>query len=250
MIKSKILFKFKKISHGFFNKNGGVSKGIYKSLNCGLGSNDDKKSVKINLQIVSKKISNKKNNIVLLHQIHSNKVFFIKSLPKKKLIGDGLITNQKNIVLGILTADCAPLFIYDPKNKIIGAAHVGWKGAYNKIAIKMLNLFLKKGSKVENLIAVIGPCISQKNYEVKNDFKSKFLKQNKANFKYFKNSFGKNRFNLKDYIKEQVINFGLKNVEIIKKDTFSKKNNFFSYRRSLQNFEKDYGRNVSLIMIK
>ena len=140
MIKSKKLQKFKNIKHGFFNNIGGVSSGIYKSLNCGIGSHDKKKNVIKNLKIVSKKIGVKKN-IILLHQLHSNKIFFIKKIVKRKLLGDGLVTNVKNIAIGILTADCVPILFCDQKKNIIGAAHAGWRGAYKKIGKKMINYF-------------------------------------------------------------------------------------------------------------
>ena len=123
MIKSKKLKEFKNIKHGFFNSLGGVSSGQYKSLNCGIGSKDKKINVIKNLEITSKKISIKKNKLVLLRQIHSNKIYFIKKIPKKKLIGDGVITNSKNIAFGILTADCAPILFYDSK-KILLVQHL------------------------------------------------------------------------------------------------------------------------------
>ncbi len=249
MIKSKNLQKFKNINHGFFNNLGGVSNGIYKSLNCGIGSNDKKKNVIKNLKIVSNKIGVKKK-IILLHQLHSNKIFFINKISKKKLLGDGLITNIKNIAIGILTADCAPILFYDPKKNIIGAAHVGWKGAYKKIGKKMISNFKKKGSKLNDILAVIGPCISQRNYEVKNDFKTKFLKQNPQNMSHFKVIKNKIYFDLKGYVFNQLKKAGINNVETIKKDTFDPKNNFFSARRSLKKKNNDYGRNISIIMIK
>ena len=250
MIKSKKLLKYGSIKHGFFNRQGGVSKGIYKSLNCGKGSKDDKKKINININRVSKKIGFKKNNLILLNQTHSNKIYFIKSIPKRKLSGDGMITIKKKIALGILTADCAPVFIFDPTTNLIGAAHAGWRGAYNKIIIKIVKNFSKNGCDLKKLVGVIGPCIGRDSYEVKNDFKTKFLKQNKSNLRYFKIIRKKIYFDLADFIKGQMINCGLKNVEIIKKDTFIKKNNFFSSRSSLKNHENDYGRNLSVIMIK
>ena len=133
MIKSKNLKKFNNISHGFFNNVGGVSSGIYKSLNCGIGSYDRKKNVVKNLKIVSKKIGVKKK-IILLNQLHSNKIYFINKISKNKLFGDGLITNVTRLAIGILTADCAPILFFEPKKNIIGATHVGWKGAHKKIA--------------------------------------------------------------------------------------------------------------------
>ena len=249
MIKSKNLKKFKTIKYGFFNNLGGVSSGVYKSLNCGVGSNDSKKNVRKNLKIVSKKMGISKK-LVLLNQLHSSKIYFINKLPKKKLLGDGLITAASGMPIAILTADCAPILFFDPKKNIIGAVHSGWKGAYKKIGDKMVKFFKKKGSKLSNICAVIGPCISQSNYEIKNDFKTKFLRQSIKNKKYFKMVKNKIYFDLKGYIFRQLKNAGLNNIEIIKKDTFNPKNNFFSARRSLKKKINDYGRNISIIMIK
>ena len=162
MFCSKKLIKFKNIRHGFFNREGGVSKGIYKSLNCGFGSNDKIKNIKKNIEKVCKKIGCNKNNLILLNQIHSNIVHKVNKIPKKKLKGDSLITNKKGIALGILTADCAPVFIYDPINNLISALHAGWKGAYKKIISTTLKKFKSSGSNFNDLIAVIGPCISKK----------------------------------------------------------------------------------------
>ena len=250
MIKSKRLKKFKKINHGFFNSVGGVSSGVYKSLNCGIGSKDIKKNVIKNLKIASKKIGIKKNKLILLNQIHSNNIYYLTKILKKKLVGDGLITNVKGLGIGILTADCVPILFYEPKKNIIGAIHAGWKGAYKKIVKKMINYFKKKGSKINDICVVIGPGISQKNYEIKDDFKSKFLNQDIKNKKYFIKYKNRIFFNLKDYIFDQLRNCGVNNIEIIKKDTFNTKNKFFSARRSLKNKIDDYGRNISIIMIK
>ena len=250
MIRSELIKKYKNISHGFFNRNGGFSKGIYKSLNCGTGSKDKKIHIEKNLKKVCKSIGCSTNNLILLKQIHSNKVHTIKKNPEKKLKGDSLITSKKKIALGILTADCAPVFIYDPKNNFISAIHVGWRGAYKKIITKTLNNLKKRGSKINNLITVIGPCISKKSYEVKKDFFNRFLKQSKINKRFFLIKNKRKFFGLNEYIKNELIKKGIKNIEIIKKDTYLNKNNFFSARRSLKNKLNDYGRNISIIMIK
>ena len=251
MIISKKLKKFKNISHGFFNRIGGKSKGIYKSLNCGSGSSDTKINVRKNLKIACRKINSSYNNLILLHQIHSNKFFFVnKSRYKKKFIGDALITNKKNIILGILTADCAPVIIYDPKLEYISAIHVGWRGAYKEIIKRVVKFLLKSGSKTKDLVAAIGPCISQKNYEIKSDFKLKFLKQNIKNKIFFKKIKKKTYFSLNKYVYYQLKSLGIKKIDLIDKDTYNLKNNFFSARRSIHNKQNDYGRNISLIMIK
>ena len=250
MFYSKKLTREIAIKHCFFNRSGGKSKGIYKSLNCGRGSFDKKKYIKQNIVIASKKISKSYKKLFLLNQIHSNKFFFIKSCKfKKKLTGDALITDQKKIVLVVLTADCVPVLIFDKKLKIISAIHAGWKGAYKGIIQKVLSYFKKQGSESKNLIAAIGPCISQKNYEVQNDFKSKFLKQSKRNKIFFKKVKNKTYFSLNKYVKLQLESLGVKKIDIIYQDTYNQKNNFFSARRSLHKKLNDYGRNISLIMI-
>ncbi len=191
----------------------------------------------------------KKSNLVFLNQIHSNKFYFINKKNKKKLKGDGIITNRPKVALAILTADCAPILFYDAKKKLIGAVHAGWRGAYKKIHIKILKYLLKKGSILSDLYFIIGPCISQRNYEVGEEFKQKFLKQSKKNKKHFKLINKRIFFSLNNYIKEGLESYGIKNIEIIKKDTYNQKNNFFSSRRSLK-INNDYGRNISVIMIK
>ena len=250
MFKSKKLTKFKKIRHGFFNRQGGVSKGIYKSLNCGLGSKDKLKDIKKNIEIVCKKIGCNKNNLILLNQIHSNIVHKISKIPKRKLKGDSLMTNKKGIALGILTADCAPVFIYDPVNNLICALHAGWKGAHKKIISIALKKLASSGSNFNDLIAIIGPCINKKSYEVRKDFFNKFIKQEKSNKKFFNIKNNKLYFSLNNCITDEFLKLGVKNIEIIKKDTYLLNNNFFSARRSIKNKLHDYGRNISVIMIK
>ena len=250
MIRSKNLRKFKQLKHGFFNSKGGVSKGIYKSLNCGPGSFDKSNLISTNLKLVLRKLKSNQKKLVLLHQVHSDKIFFINKKYKKKLIGDGLLTKNKNLAIGILTADCCPILFYDPKKNIIGAVHAGWKGAFKNIGSKMVSEFKKKGTKLEDLYVAIGPTISQNSYEVKKDFKYRFLRQKLSNRKFFKIKRNKIYFDLVGYIYNQMKKIGIKNIEIIKKDTFNPKNNFFSARRSLKNNFDDYGRNISIIMIK
>ena len=252
MYYSNKLSKYTSISHCFLSRKGGNSKGIYKSLNCGQGSLDNKNDVNKNLRIACKKISSSYKKLILLNQIHSNKFYFFdkKNINhKNRKLGDALITKEKEIIIGILTADCVPVLIYDKKLKIISAIHVGWKGAYKGIIKKVIKYLLKKGSEPKNLIAAIGPCISQKNYEVKKDFISKFLKQSKKNKIFFKKFNKKTYFSLNRYVYNQLRNLGLKEIDIIEKDTYDPTNNLFSARRSLVLNHVDYGRNISIIMI-
>jgi polyphenol oxidase len=251
MIKSKKLSKIKYLKHGFFNRVGGKSKNIYKSLNCGPGSKDLSSHVKKNLQIVKKKISKSARDIFLLNQVHGNKFIYIneKYKLKRKPKADAIITNQRNLPIAVLTADCVPILICDSKNNMIAAIHAGWKGAYKGIIKKVIKFMVKKGCKLENIIAVAGPCIAVKNYEIKKDFIKKFLNKDKKNEIFFKKIKNKNYFNLNKYIYFQLKNLEVKNIDIINKDTFNAKNNFFSARRSISHNENDYGRNISIIMI-
>ncbi len=252
MLKSKKLKKFKEISHGFFNRKGGKSKGIYKSLNCGPGSKDKKIDVKKNLRIIKNKFPKKSKDILLLHQIHSNKFIYInknQKINKKKFKADAVITNQKKLPIGILTADCVPILFYDNNSKIIAAVHAGWKGAYKGIISKVLNFMVKKGCERKNIHTAIGPGISQKNYNVKEDFLRKFIKKNKKNKIFFKKRKNMIYFDLPEYIKSQLKLNKISAIDHINIDTFDHKNNFFSARRSLGLKHDDYGRNISIIMI-
>ena len=251
MIESKKLKKFKEIKHGFFNRDGGKSKGIYQSLNCGPGSNDKKLNVKKNLQIVKSTIDKNSKNIFLVNQIHSNKFIYIskKITFKSKPKADAVITNQKNIPIGVLTADCVPILICDERTKLVAAIHAGWKGAYKDIISKVIQFMIKKGSNPKNITAAIGPAISAKNYEVKEDFKRKFIKKDKKNNKFFKIKFKKLYFNLPEYVKSCLLMNKIKNIDSLNIDTFDVKNNFFSARRALRLDHDDYGRNISIIML-
>ena len=251
MIKSKKLSKIKTIKHGFFNKSGGQSKKIYKSLNCGLGSKDNLLDVKKNLTIVKKKINSSAKTIFLLHQVHSNKFVYITKNSKFKLRpkADAIVTNQKNMPIGILTADCAPVLICDEITNLVAAIHAGWKGAYKDIISKVIQFMIKKGSDPKNITAAIGPAISVKNYEVKEDFKRKFIKKDKKNNKFFKIKYKKLYFDLPKYVKSCLLKNKIKNIDLINIDTFNINNNFFSARRALKLNHDDYGRNISIIML-
>ena len=252
MFTSKRLSQQKKVSHGFFNSNGGKSTGIYKSLNCGVGSNDKKNNVQKNLGIVKKKLSKNAKNIFLNHQIHSNKFVFINKSFKsnrKRIKADAIITNQKKIPIAVLTADCVPILLYEKKRNIIAAIHAGWKGAYNDIIDKVISFMIKKGCERKYIIAAIGPCIQQQSYNVKEDFKRKFINKNKKNKIFFKRRNNLIFFNLSNFVKSQLKSNKISKIDTINIDTFDKKNNFFSARRSLLSKDDDYGRNISIIVI-
>jgi len=251
LIKSKKLSRFRSIEHAFFNRLGGKSTGIFKSLNCGAGSTDNKKNILKNLEVVGNKIKAKPEKIILLNQIHSNKFQYISIHSKinNKFEGDALVTDKKKTPIAVLTADCAPILIYDDNKKMIAAIHAGWKGAYKGIVTKVVKFMIKRGCLPKNITAAIGPCISSNNYEIKEDFIKKFINKDNKNIIFFKKYKNKNYFNLNKYIHFQLKSLNIKKIDIIDKDTFNSKNNFFSARRSISCNENDYGRNISIIMI-
>jgi len=252
MFFSKKLKKFQNIRHCFFSRKNGISQGIYESLNCGLGSGDNKENVLKNLELVSQKIGCDKDSLITLNQRHTNKVIYFenKSDVKNKLLGDAIISKVKNVGISILAADCAPIFFYDPKNKIIACVHSGWKGALNGIIKNTVEKFNELNSKSEDLIAVVGPCIKKENYAVKKDFIEKFIYQNKKNKSFFEKINNEQHFfDLRAFINKQIYDLNIKDIENVENDTFSEKEFFYSYRRSVISKEKDYGRCISVILM-
>tara|TARA_B100000963_G_scaffold9443_1_gene7407 strand:- start:821 stop:1573 length:753 start_codon:yes stop_codon:yes gene_type:complete len=249
MFYSKKLKKLRQIKHCFFSRKNGYSKGIYKGLNCGRGSKDKKNNINKNLEFVSKTMSVDKTKLILMHQTHSSKVVEIKKNNyRKKIIADAMITKMKGVALGVVTADCVPIIIYDIKNKIIGCIHAGWKGAYSNIIKKTIKKIEKLNPK-NKIYASVGPCIGKKNYEVDIKFYKKFVAKSKKNKIYFsyKNK-TKKLFNLRKFVTNKLLNLNVK-VDQVNKDTFEEKSNFFSYRRSCKLKQKDYGRCISVICL-
>ena len=250
MFYSKKLKKFNNIKHCFFSRKKGFSKGLYKSLNCGRGSKDKKNDILKNLSFVAKKMGVKSKNLLLMHQTHSSKVIEIKKNNlRKKIRADAMITKMKRIALGVVTADCVPIILYDSRNEIIGCIHAGWKGAFSDIIKNTINKIKKLGS--DNLIyACVGPCIGKKSYEVDLVFYKKFINNSKKNKKYFsyKNQ-NKKLFNLRKFVADKLIKLKVK-VDHVDKDTFAQKSNFFSYRRSRKTDQKDYGRCISTVCMQ
>ena len=243
--------KLKNFRHGFFTRKGGGSRGIYKGLNCGLGSKDDEKTVLNNRNLVAQNMGTCLDKIVSVHQIHSveaiicSRVF--ESLPK----ADALVTNIPGLLLSVLTADCQPVIFADEKNSVIGIAHAGWRGALNGVLTSTINKMEQLGAERRQISAVIGPCISQTAYEVSSDFFEKFTSLNENN----KNYFNYNPLTKKYHF--DLPNFSLnllKDEEILSTEwtghcTYSDPRKFFSYRRSCHKNESDYGRLISTIML-
>ena len=240
-----------KINHGFFNRLNGFSKKEFKSLNCSLSNGDNKKLVYKNRLKALRQLKLHKKKLILINQIHSSKVIKItKSNLNKKIEADGIITSLSNVVLGVLTADCAPIFIYDNKARFVCCLHSGWKGALKNISKNAIKLFDNQNINRGNLTAIIGPCLGAKNYEVDGSFEKRFCKKNSSYSRFFrkKNNI-KFFFNLRGLIKYQLKELGLNKIHNVNLDTYSNKSLFFSHRRSSHNDKKTTGRLINLISI-
>ena len=249
MFYSKKLKKFREIKHCFFTRKGGFSKGFYKSLNCGRGSMDFKNNINRNLRYVSKKMDVKPHNLILMYQTHSNKVLEItKKNLKKKIVSDAMVTKINKIALGVVTADCVPILIYDSKRRIVGCIHAGWKGAFLGI-IKNTITKIRKLEPNNDIYGSVGPCIGKKNYEVDLKFFQKFVNKSHKNKKYFSNK-NKNKklFNLRKFVADKLLELKVK-IDHVNRDTFKETNNFFSFRRTTILKQKDYGRCISVIKL-
>ncbi len=216
-------------------------------MNCGKGSKDKGGNVIKNLNFVAKKMKVKSNNLVLMHQTHSNKVVEIKKNNlRKKIVADAMITQLKGVSLGVVTADCAPIILYDIENRTIGCIHAGWKGAFRDIIKNTISKMKLKGQK-NKIYACVGPCIGKKSYEVDNNFYKLFISKNRNYKIYFsdKNKL-KKLFNLRKFTTDKLKKLKVL-VDQVNLDTFVEKNIFFSYRRSCKLMHKDYGRCISTI---
>ena len=249
MFFSKKLQKFKNIKHCFFSRKNGVSKGIYESLNCGIGSKDQEENVKKNLDIVSKKFNIKKDSLALMHQTHSNKVeIIVKRNNLERIKCDAMLTKDNEIALPVLTADCLPILIYEKRKEIIGCIHAGWKGAVNGIIENTLKKLEEMNGSIKQLVVSLGPCISQKNYEVKNDFYSEFIKKSKNNDSFFfKNEKKTFNFDLRGFVIKKFKDLGVLEIDNVAIDSFASENEYFSHRRAKKLGQDDYGRCISVI---
>ncbi len=240
------------IAHGFFGRGGGVSEGIYRGLNVGVGSYDNKDHVAENRRRVAAIFEQPPEALCTLHQVHSsNAVIVHQSVAlADRPQADALVTNQPNLVLGILTADCAPVLFADFGAGVIGAAHAGWKGAYGGVIESTLIGMEKLGAARSNIAAVIGPCIAQKSYEVGAEFVERFSAYDQAQYFIPSPRAGHRMFDLSGFVAGALRAAKVEHIAVMGMDTCADEENFFSYRRTTLRQEPDYGRQISAIMLK
>ena len=241
------------IQYGFFSRLGGYSEKEYTSLNCNLNAGDQKEKVIKNIELSKRILDLNHTKIKFLNQTHSTNVAFINNKNfDTNIYADGGITIDKKICLAILTADCAPIFLFDNKNYLICALHAGWKGCLDNIiskAVKKINNINKNNNEI---IAIIGPCLSHNNFEVNKGFKKKFIKKNLEYKKFFYNDpiSKKIHFNMRKLIDFQLKEMPISKIYHIKKDTYSKDSLFFSHRRATHTNLLSTGRMINIIGFK
>lgn len=247
------LSKLPGIAHGFFGRTGGISSGIYESLNCGPGSGDDRDHVIENRRRVLAAITNKECGLVTLYQIHSaegvtvREPWEIGDAPK----ADAMATDMPGIALGILTADCAPVLFADVDAQVIGATHAGWKGAFAGVIEQVIIRMEQLGAERGRIAAAIGPCISQDAYEVGEEFRAIFERHDADNLRFFAPAARENhwQFDLPGFVRECLRAAGVRNVAVPEHCTYSEAGNFYSFRRATHCGESDYGRQLSAIAL-
>ncbi|MFL5238453.1 MAG: peptidoglycan editing factor PgeF [Rhizomicrobium sp.] len=242
------------IAHGFFGRTGGVSEGIFSSLNCGPGSGDDRQRVIENRHRALVLLAGTTPaDLVTLYQVHGAQTATVTTPwgigegPR----ADGMATDLPGLALGILTADCAPVLLADPQAKVIGAAHAGWQGALAGILEATIGRMEVLGAERTKIVAAIGPGIGQTNYEVGPEFLARFLAQDERNASWFEPSERPkhHRFDLSGYVANRLAVAGIARVETVSACTYRQEDEFFSFRRATHRGEKDYGRQLSAILL-
>lgn len=253
MLGSPLLAAIPGVRHAFFTCEGGVSDGIYASLNGGLGSNDDKAKVTENRRRMAEQLGVAPDRFLNVHQIHSPDTIVASgpwdSGPRPK--ADALVTRTEGLAIGITTADCGPILFVDPASRIIGAAHAGWKGALTGILESTIDAMEKLGADRSGIVAAIGPLIRQHSYEVGAEFVERFLDADADYGRFFLpgERDGHCMFDLAGFIRLRLENAGVLMIDDLGVDTYSDAR-CFSYRRSVHRKEADYGRHVHAIALE
>ena len=252
-ISADSLAEISDIRHGFFTREGGVSGGIYGSLNCGAGSKDHWPHVSENRSRVAAALGARHDALVTCHQVHSADAIVVTrpwdmgANPK----ADGMVTNVPGIALGALAADCAPVLFADPEARVIGAAHAGWKGALTGVLEATIAAMATLGARPHRIRAALGPCIGPDAYEVGPEFEARFVESDRSYARFFRRSGAMARpyFDLPGFVLARLAASGLDTVENCTRCTYHDEQSLFSYRRATHRGEADYGRQVSAIVL-
>ncbi|MFN3211199.1 peptidoglycan editing factor PgeF [Roseovarius sp.] len=238
------------LRHGFFTRKGGASSGVFSGLNCGLGSSDQSDVVRINRTRAADALGVGPENLVNVHQVHSARVEVVEGPQEERPKADGMVTKVPGLALTILTADCQPVLFADRQAGVIGAAHAGWRGALDGVLEETVEQMEALGASRRNIVAVIGPSISQQAYEVGPEFLDDFMADDPDNHRFFANGEGdRYLFDLPAFGLHRLRRAGVGHAEWTRHCTYSDAGRFFSYRRATHAGEADYGRLLAAIRL-
>jgi hypothetical protein len=239
------------VAHGFFTRHGGVSEGIYASLNCGLGSKENAEAVRENRARVMRHL--RARHLVTPHQVHGTSAVILDGPPAaERPKADAMVTATRGVAVGVLTADCAPLLLADAAAGVVSAAHAGWRGALAGIAEAALEAMERLGARRHRIHVAVGPCIGPSVYEVGTEFEAEFLRHDPGNARFFARASAQQQrptFDLPGYAAERLRRAGVASVNTAGICSYSVQSEYFSYRRSRLCGEPDYGRQISAIVL-
>ncbi|MGH6730138.1 MAG: peptidoglycan editing factor PgeF [Sphingomicrobium sp.] len=236
------------VASGFLGRRGGVSDGALAGLNCGWGSGDERDRIAENRRrAVAAVLPGAR--LVTVHQVHSATAIEAGDWPEDdRPHADALVTDRPGLVLGILTADCAPVLLADAEAGVVGAAHAGWRGAVAGVAENVVAAMERLGARRGRIAAAVGPCIAQPSYEVDAAFRDRFLAAGRDNDRFFSaGPAGKPHFDLESFVLASLAAAGVGRIETLGLDSYADPARFFSYRRATHEGEPDYGRQLSLV---
>lgn len=253
MLQAAALTGLNGIRHGFFTRSGGVSQGVYATLNGGIGSKDAPDNVTENRARMANALGVRSDHFVSAYQIHSPDVVTVEQPwpHDRRPKADAMVTKTPGIALGVSTADCGPVLFADAQARVIGAAHAGWRGAFTGVLEATIAAMEKLGADRKRIVAALGPMISQPNYEVGPEFVTRFREADAANAKFFMPSERPDHamFDLAGYVATRLTRAGLGTIEDLKLCTYAEPERFFSYRRMTKLGETDYGRHINAIAL-
>ena len=241
------------IRHGFFTRGGGVSTGIYESLNTGVGSNDDPALIQENRRRIAEHLGGTPDDFAACYQVHSAVAHVADAGWKgERPQGDASVTGATGVICAVLTADCAPILLADPQARVVAAAHAGWKGALDGIVEATVHAMISQGAQAQRIVAVVGPCITQASYEVGADYQARFEQHDATAGRFFAPGVtaDKRQFDLPGYVLWRLEGAGVARVAFTGDDTRTDAARFYSNRRAHLAGEPDFGRQMSAIVLE
>lgn len=251
-LKSALLEKVPGVRHAFFTRQGGVSTGVYDSLNVGVGSKDDPEAVQENRARAAAVLGVELSHLLTCYQIHSNVAVTADGPFAERPEADAVVTKTPGLACGALAADCAPILLADGEARVVASAHAGWKGALGGIVKATVDAMIAQGAKRERIVAAVGPCIAQESYEVGEEFMDRFSLEAPGSERFFAagRSPEKRQFDLPGFVLHRLNEAGVERAEWVAHDTCAEENLFFSNRRGFLRGESDYGRLLSAIVLE